>query len=128
MTDKVPNKERGEVGITLDGKALIMRPTPEAAVSIEARTGRGMRALGRRVIEGEATLDELSAIVFEGVRATGDPAVFKIVRDVVFKTGYTAVEAQVLQFLVNITTGGRQDDAPGEAKAAGTTTGPTTAA
>ena len=122
MADKVPNKERGEIAITLAGQPLVMRPTPDCAVAIEARTGKGLRALGRRVVDGEATLTELSAVIFEGLRAAGEPAVYATVRDAVFKAGYVAIEVPALQLIVNLATGGRQEaEATGEAKAAETT-------
>ncbi len=129
MSERIPNKERGEVAIKLGGQNFILRPTPEAVVAIETRVGRGLVSLGQRLARDEATLEELTAVVFEGLRAAGEPAVFKTVRGMVYATGYTPIALRILQFLVNATTGGRQDAEPmGEQKAAEANTSETTSA
>lgn len=128
MVDQVPNLERGEVSITLDGKTFVMRPTPDAVSKIEARNGRGLRATLLRFVRSDYTLDELTSIVFEGLKAAGEPAVYDKTRELIYKTGYDVVAVGVYQFIVNATTGGRQEGAEsGEAKAAGTTTSTTAA-
>lgn len=85
MTDHTINPERGEVAIVLRGASYPMRPSYEAQIAIETRTGASIeelyvraRRLGAAMKDANVNpfgaglkLSETAAIVTECVRAAG---------------------------------------------------------
>lgn len=128
----IANPHRGEVEITLAGKAHVLRPTFAAIAEIEARTGSGVIELVRRLGAHQARIADLAVVVAAGLRGAGVPADYDRVAEQVFRSRMTEILAPVLDFLIHAVSGGRP---PGEAQAAaprvvtmGTATPPSTSA
>jgi len=69
-----PNPRRGEVAITLDGRARRMRLTLGALAALEARLGAGgLVALAERFEGGGAGADDLIALLAAGLAGAGEP-------------------------------------------------------
>jgi hypothetical protein len=64
------NLHRGEVPLTLGGRALTLRPSFAALVAIERGTGLGLMQLAYRL--GCGAIEHLPAIICEGARAAGE--------------------------------------------------------
>ena len=64
------NPHRGEVKVTLAGKAYTMRPTFQALCEIEEQTGVGLAVQLRRFGEGSFGVRDVAAILAAGIRAT----------------------------------------------------------
>ena len=109
------NKHRGEVEITLDGKAYVMRPTFEAMAEIEAKIGHGILWLATRASEGDIGITEVAVIIAAGLKAAGEPATADTVGPIVFRTGLVKVLVPVGEYLTSALMGG---EPPGEAEAA----------
>lgn len=126
MTDKTANPERGEIEIELvtlsgDRQTFILRPTWEAMVEIETRTGMGMIAMANKLSSFQFGFIEAVAIITAGLKAGGDPAKIEMVGPMIFKTGLTKLISPLQEFVTNALTGGEPPGEPdqGEAKAAG---------
>lgn len=65
------NAERGEISIDLEGRAHVLRPSYEAIVAIEAKTGRSIELLAEAAGDGALSLAEAAIVVTECVRAQG---------------------------------------------------------
>ena len=108
--DRVPNRERGEVALTLDGVACILAPTFGALVAIEERTGAGVVMLARRLASMDVRATDLTAILTEGLRAAGQPAEYPRVGEMLLRHGLLAddVLRAVNDFLDYALTGGKE--------------------
>ncbi len=115
MTDEaVANKHRGEISVTLDGVAYVMRPDFEAVAAIDETLG-SVIALTKRAVGDPASLSltELAVVVTEGIRAHGranktseaHSGVDKI-KKLIFASGIPNVVPSVCQFLAQSVTGG----------------------
>ena len=109
------NPHRGEVEITLAGKTYVMRATFGAVVEIETKTGTGLVDLAERTYSGKPRLTDLTAVVWAGLRAAGEPATYEKVGEMVMDEGIQAAIGPVLEFLGQACTGGKTT---GEAQAA----------
>ncbi len=125
MTDKTANPERGEIEIELvtpggSRESFILRPTWEAMVEIETRTGMGMIQMANKLAMMQFGYIEAVAIITAGLKAGGDPAKVETVGPMVFKTGLTTLIPPIQEFVSNALTGGEKPGEPdeGEAKAA----------
>jgi hypothetical protein len=114
------NSERGEVQITLDGEARVMRPTFQALTEIEAGTGQKFVPLAVAFGQGRFGVMDMAVVVTAGLKAGGmaDAKVPKV-GEMLVRTGIwtEAVIVPVRQFFDNALNGGSE---PGEAKAAET--------
>lgn len=132
--DEVVPDLRGHVTLPLDGQEFELRPSRKAIAAIERQT-RPLFVLAQDAARGALSLDELSVIVTEMMRAYGeaepqDPLVrhykgvtLDRVADLIYEAGQPKVCARVMVVLTGALTGGYT--AAGEAKA-GTATPPTT--
>lgn len=65
------NPLRGEVAITLDGQAFVMRPTFAAIMEIETELG-GVVPLARRAAAGDFGLRDLAVVIRAGLNGAAD--------------------------------------------------------
>lgn len=63
------NPHRGEVEIDLAGMTLTLRPTYEAIIEIEERTGRPLVGILRALVAGDLRHRDLAIIIHAGARA-----------------------------------------------------------
>lgn len=81
----MPNPHRGEVAITIGDKEYVMRPTFEALVNMETRTGKSALTLSRELIESSILISEIAVILHEGIKAGENqdvPTYQKIAEDI----------------------------------------------
>ena len=114
MGDAVPNPHRGDVEIELGGRTMLMRPTFEAIVEAETRTGLGLVTLAGKAAVAELSLSHLTSIITAGLKASGEGATYKAVGPMVFEAGISSVHQPVVDYLTNALNGGKP---MGEAKA-----------
>jgi len=133
------NEERGEVAIALRGETYPMRPSYEAMRAIERDTRRSLQALMVSWSDAKVglTLDELSCVVTECVRAAGrdrkNPMLSGYQKDVIaaliYETGFLSIAGSIEQLLINAMSGGAKPKADakkgGADQAAGKTESPT---
>ena len=120
-----PNPHRGEVEIQLGGKTYVMRPTFEAIVEAETRTGLGLVTMASKAAVADLSLSHFTWIIVSGLKASGEDATYKTVGPMVFEAGIESVHQPVVDYLTNALNGGKpmgEAKAPGEGKT-GTTTG-----
>lgn len=110
MPDSQPNRARGEVAITLNGLAHVMRPTFEAIVATETATGRTIGELCQSALSARLSLQDVAAVVLHGITASGvQPApTLRAVTEQVFKNGLadTALWGSVTVYLMAALRGG----------------------
>ncbi len=122
MTDYSINPERGEVGITLEGRIFPMLPTFEAMTAIEKRLG-SLVGVGRRYAESSLTLSEIATVVTECIKAAGRDRGEKMLADVsaekierlIFAGGLIPAWATLDDLLRNMMSGGasaKKDEPP----------------
>jgi hypothetical protein len=132
------NEERGEVLILLDGKPYPMRPSYAAMKAIERVTGSTLTSLVFRLALPKVglSLEEMSVIVTEGIRAAGADRGDKMLQafaydrvgELIYAGGFLVATDPIEQFLKNAITGGAQPKKKDEGKAdPATPTGTTTA-
>ncbi len=109
------NRHRGEVEITLAGKSYVMRPTFGALAAIEAKTGEGIAELLERMRTGRVRITDVTAVIWAGLGATGEPVTYEKVGELVAEIGLDSLAVPVSMFLLNACKGGQ---ASGEARAA----------
>lgn len=115
-----PNRHRGEIGLTLSGMKLVMRPDFEAVAAIDEQLGSIVGLTRRAIGQPESlSLHELAVIVTEGVRAHGranktSEAHSKLekIKRMIFETGIPVAVAPVCQFLGQAVTGGAEGNDP----------------
>lgn len=66
------NELRGEVTVTLAGRAVTLRPTWDAVCKTEDAWGCGWPEIVDRLQARRFRLPELAALILEGVKASGD--------------------------------------------------------
>jgi len=99
-----PNPLRGEVAITLGGRAQVMRPTFAAIMEIEAELG-GVVPLARRAAKGEFGLRDLTVVIRAGLNGAGGDETLEDVGALVLEAGVANVTAPVRDFLTNVLNG-----------------------
>jgi hypothetical protein len=114
------NPERGEVTILLDGRAYPMRPSYEAMLSIEGKSGSSLLSILSRHAQPDMglTLTEMAIIVTEGIKAAGkdreDKFLMAVSQDkigeLIYRSGFVASLAPVEAFLLNAISGGMEAD------------------
>ena len=119
MGDKTANPERGEIEIELvtpagSRKTFVLRPTWEAMVEIETRTGLGMIQIANKLSMLQFGYIEAVAIITAGLKAGGDPARIETVGPMIFKTGLSNLIAPIQTFVQNALTGGESPGEPNE--------------
>lgn len=68
------NPHRGEVAITIDGRARTMRLTLGALAALEARLGAGsLMGLAERFEDGRVATGDLLALLAAGLAGAGEP-------------------------------------------------------
>jgi hypothetical protein len=129
MSDYAINADRGEVGLTLDGRVVPMLPTFAAANAIESQLG-AVSSLVQRVVGGGSglpTFRELAIVVTECIRAAGrdrnDPMLTGFGTDKVGELLYAeGLNDQLVmaigEVLANMVTGGTNPNARKKAAAA----------
>ena len=69
----MPNPQRGEVSITIDGRARTMRLTLSALAALEARLGAGsLMGLAERFEDGRVPTGDLLALLAAGLAGAGE--------------------------------------------------------
>ncbi len=121
------NKHRGEIAVTLEGAAYVLRPDFEAVAAIDEQLG-GILNIAKRSFEGQTlTLHEIAVIVCEGLRAHGragglaslKAVKLEAVKRQVFASGVTTLLEPAMEFLRAALTGGVEANPPkAEAEAA----------
>jgi hypothetical protein len=122
------NAHRGEIKITLEGAAYVLRPDFEAAAAIDTQLGSIIDVTRRALAENSLSFREIAVIVCEGMRAqgraTGDQSLIGAklprVQQMVFEAGMVSLQPAVLEFLANAITGGATPAGNAEATATGT--------
>ena len=122
-----PNKHRGEVGVTLNGVALVLRPEYEALAEIEQLLGEGLVPLTTRIATQRYGIVDLVVILGAGLKAGGNPVEPADLARYILEIGLLNVELMksVRDFLTNALGGGAEDDgdqSEGEGEADGETT------
>lgn len=122
--------ERGEISLTLDGGAFVLRPSFEAIDAFEAATGKGLLQLAQESLRGALRLGEVAQVVTECVRAwgraTGQKSAQGVnasrVAELILEAegGFVEASKTISAVLSLASTGGYT--AQGEVKATGTTT------
>ncbi|MEH3107152.1 MAG: GTA-gp10 family protein [Sphingomonas fennica] len=127
------NPIRGEVDITLDGQAFVLRPSFEACVAMEQQTGRSLLELAMAADGSALSLDHQAIIVTECVKAWGKATENTAARGVskarigelIHGVGVIAVLPRIALVLSAAVTGGvhldgsPKDDDEGEAMTTG---------
>lgn len=125
------NELRGEVDLELDGIRFVLRPSYEASLAVEKRTGKGLVALATAAADGALGLSESAAITTEFIRAWGRSTDDKIAANVdegrigalIHEYGLMRVTLRLAVVLTLAATGGvKNDGSPkqGEARAPAT--------
>ncbi|MEM0977272.1 MAG: gene transfer agent family protein [Pseudomonadota bacterium] len=83
------NAYRGEVEITLNGEAQVMRLTFGALVALEEAVGPVL-ALVERLEAGQATAKDILSVIFAGLRGAGWTGDLSDLRQAEFGGGYLA--------------------------------------
>lgn len=105
--EREANPLRGEVSLTLDGRAYVLRPTFAAIVAVEERLG-GVIGLVLRASKGELGLREMAALVSETMEKGGsDRPSEEEIRTLILEEGLAAVSPAVSALLAVILKGGR---------------------
>lgn len=68
---RAANEKRGEVDLVLDSATFILRPSHEAILAIEGKTGRSAIALANAATDGEMTNKDAAIITTELIQAWG---------------------------------------------------------
>lgn len=113
------NPNRGEVQVTLGGQTHIMRPTFEALVAIEERTGMSLLRIVEKASDRDISLGTIGAVVYEGIKATNPDLklTFKEVGRLVVASGITNLIEPVVKLLSEAIVAG-QEEAGGNAQGA----------
>lgn len=132
MTEAVAiNKDRGEVGLMLDGRVFPMLPTFAAANAIESQLG-AVSALVSRMMDGSnlPKFRELAVVATECIKAAGrdrnDPMLMGVntdkIGDLIYGEGLTDTLVQsLMEILGNMVSGGTNRKKAAAAAAAATT-------
>ena len=120
------NRHRGEVPLTLQGTSYTLRPSYEAIVEWEERTGRGSTELLMRFGASAFRVVDLVAIVGAAARASGATLTDREFGALVVAEGQANVLPSVALLLKNALDGGKEPQ-PGEAVAAGAGASPSAA-
>ena len=131
--EKIPNKDRGEVAITLGSPPMqfVLRPSLTAVQAIEQQLNVGLLKLYTRLQADELRIGDIAVIVTEGMKASGEPATLAKVTPMIYaaKPYSPAVTFPVMYFLINALSGGKEPETDmGEMKAAEATSAPASAA
>jgi len=121
MARRKANPERGEHELVLDGVTYRLRPSHNAMVAIEAKTGRSIMDLFRAGNTGSLSLEQMGAIAGELIREGADDELTRQVDDerlseLIYEGGVHRAMARLTLCLIDAASGGRK--ASGEAKAA----------
>ena len=114
---RTPNKHRGEVGVTLNGVALVLRPEYEALAEIEQTLGEGLVPIAIRISGQRYGIVDLVVILGAGLKAAGNPVEPDDLARYILKEGLLSADLMqsVRDFLRNALGGGAEDDGdPGE--------------
>lgn len=116
----IPNKERGEVLVTLANRDYVLRPTFEALAHVESRLGTGIVALLRSISAGQFGVREVAAVIHAGIEAGPDKGASHVeVGRLVVDAGVMALLPMVTEFLMSAVEGqGKNRVAPAETAAA----------
>ena len=96
------NPHRGEVEVILAGKTHTLRPTFQALAEIENKTGMGLLDLGRNFAAGRFGGQDLTAVIWAGLRGhvgVANAPDYATVGDLVVDEGFTRLAAPVGAFL-----------------------------
>lgn len=95
------NRHRGEVGLTLDGREIVLKPTFTVLAALEDRRGESLSALGRRVVGQGPGVKDVAAIleIAGGIKAAE-------CAELIQRHGVVAFAGAVGDFLVNALMGG----------------------
>lgn len=66
-----PNEERGEIDLTLDDTRFVLRPSYEAILSIEKKTGKSAVALMGMAVDSEMSTTDAAICTAELIQAWG---------------------------------------------------------
>jgi hypothetical protein len=113
---------RGEHKLTLAGITYKLRPTYEAGVEIEEKTGLPLRKLAALANTGDLNLSQIGIVAGAYIRAgaDGDELVEMVdderIGQLAYEEGMPSIIARLALVLIDVLLGGRK--ATGEAKAA----------
>ena len=117
---RVANPERGEHNVTLGGKRYLLRPSYQAQVAIEQKTGRSYAELAMAGQTGALKIEHAAIVVTELVNAGAEGPMHTISEErageLIYEQGLPAVAAAITVAIIDALTGGRTST--GEAKAA----------
>ena len=85
-----------------------MRPSFAAIAEIEARSGQGLVALARRLTAGDIRVSDFATIIAAGLKASGEPARYERVGELVLAEGVGALAPAVGEFLRQAIAGGAE--------------------
>ena len=118
MADETPNPHRGEVQVTLGGRAMTMRPTMQALAAIENIIGIGVPEMIDRFKAGTWRLQWVPVIITHGLKAGSEPSAnVAAVGEMIVEAGALRFAQPILQFLMGALVGGMETK-PGEEVAA----------
>jgi len=113
--------KQGDVEIELATEAgalrkFVLRPSFEAIVEIEEKTGQTIFTLARRLSKGEMGQHDAAHIITAGLKAAGETASFDTVGEMIARTGLAAALAALGDFFGKVL--GGYDNADNAAAAA----------
>lgn len=125
------NRHRGEHELPLGRKTYLLRPSFQAQVAIEEKTGRALTELIRMGNAGAMPISTAGIVAAELIREGADPkdsmtknVSAEKIAELIFEEGLPPTIARLTLCLLDMATGGRK--ASGEAKAEATETTETT--
>lgn len=94
------NRQRGEIEISLGGKAYILRPTFEAIAELESKLGIGINGLCTKVLENKHGMREVAALIHCGIVGGGEKKLsLNQVGELVRRDGYQKFNGIAITFL-----------------------------
>lgn len=122
--------DRGEVTVRLEGTEYVLRPTFEACMAVEKQIGRSLIHLASEADAQRLTIEEMSIIAAEFIRAYGkDQQIASLIgvraeniAPLIYAEGVIGVAPRLAIVLIGAITGGMKpsqgDTEPGETEAA----------
>ena len=107
------NPLRGEVPITINGEARILRLSLGALIAFEAERGKSIMALLEALDRGELEIADLISLLQAGLNASGWSVTRDTLLEAEFEGGYlsaTRAVANALRLSFDPTSGGGQDE------------------
>jgi hypothetical protein len=113
-----PNRLRGEIDLTLDGTRFVLRPSHEALLAIETKTGKTVLALMNACSDSDIGLLDAAVTVTELIQAWGretdDPVAKNVsverIGELIMEAGLMAVTMRLVMTLGLALTGGCTKD------------------